>query len=59
MRLPLAILLAAALAACSSSSVDVQRTAPSQTAVGGSRAVAVSAPRFGDYKPHPWDSRAP
>ena len=59
MRLPLAILFAAALAACSSSSVDVQRTAPSQTAVGGSRAVAVSAPRFGDYKPHPWDSRAP
>ena len=59
MRLPLAILLMAALAACSSSSVDVQRTAPSQTAVGSSRAVAVSAPRFGDYKPHPWDSRAP
>lgn len=59
MRLPLATLLLAALAACSSSSVDVQRTAPSQTAVGGYRAVAVSAPRFGDYKPHPWDARAP
>jgi lysozyme len=31
----------------------------SQSAVAASRHVAVTYPAFGDFKPHPWDGRAP
>lgn len=54
----LALGLCALLAGCTGTSYDFSDLAPSGAHVSSGQ-VAVTHPRFGDRKPHPWDVRAP